>query len=234
MATIADRIAAVPPEVVEELRRFNTPTVSNAIETFNLRPRDSGCSMHQVKCLFPEFGAFVGFAATATMMSGQPGGRPRRVNRREYWEYLAAAPRPTLVVMQDLTDPPAGAYWGEVNTNIHRALGCSALVTNGSVRDLDEVRPQRFPIWAGAVTVSHAYAHLEDFGKAVKIGSLLIEPGALIHADQHGFVIVPHEIAARVPEAAREVERKERKIISLCGSAEFSIDQLDGLVHPDY
>src|SRR5579885_2730758 len=200
MSTTQPRFAAAP-ELIEELRRFPTPTIVNAIETFNVRPHDSGCSLHQVKCVFPELGVFVGYAATATIMSGQPGGKPRRVNRREYWEYLAASPRPTAVVMQDLTNPPAGAYWGEVNTNIHRALGCSGLVTNGSVRDLDEVRPQKFPMFAGAITVSHAFAHLEDFGKTVKIGSVLVSSGDLIHADQHGFVVVPHEIAERVPEA---------------------------------
>jgi len=233
MSTTQPSFAAAP-ELIEELRRFNTPTIANAVETFHVRPNDAGCSLHQVKCVFPELGVFVGFAATATILSGQPGGTPRRVNRRDYWEYLAASPRPTAVVMQDLTNPPAGAYWGEVNTNIHRALGCSGLVTNGSVRDLDEVRPQKFAMFAGAITVSHAYAHLEDFGKTVKIGNVLIASGDLIHADQHGFVVIPHEVAERVPEAARDLERKERTIIDLCRSSEFSIDRLDALVRADY
>ena len=221
-------------ELIAALRRFNSPTVANAVETFNIRPRTAGCSTQQVRSIFPEHGALVGFACTAVIMSARPPDKPRRVNRREYWEYLATAPGPKVLAMQDLTDPPAGAYWGEVNTNIHRALGCAGLVTNGSVRDLDEVRPQHFPMFAGGITVSHAYAHLEDFGKPVKIGDLLIEPGDLIHADQHGFVVVPSEIAEQVPDAAREVERKERIVISLCQAGDFSIDQLDKLVHPDY
>lgn len=221
-------------ELIDALRRFSSPTVANAVETFNVRPRNAGCSTQQVRCIFPEHGALVGFACTATIMSGRPPDQPRRVNRRSYWEYLAAAPRPKIIAMQDLTDPPAGAYWGEVNTNIHRALGCAGLVTNGSVRDLDEVRPQSFPVFAGCITVSHAYAHLEDFGKPVKIGELLVEPGDLIHADQHGFVVIPREIAPQVAEAAREVERKERIVISLCQSPDFSIDQLDKLIHQDY
>ena len=227
-------LPAVSPGLIEELRRFNSPTIANAIETFNVRPRNAGCTTQQVKCIFPEFGVLVGVASTATIMSGQPAAKPRKVNRCEYWEYLAAAPGPKLVVIEDLTDPPAGAYWGEVNTNIHRALGCVGLVTNGSVRDLDEVRPQHFPMFAGCVTVSHAYAHLEDFGKPVKIGNLVVEPGDLIHADLHGVVIVPREIAQRVPDAAREIERKERIVIDLCKSPTFSVDELDKLVHPDY
>lgn len=221
-------------EIIEALRRFNSPTVANAVETFNIRPRTAGCTTQQVRCIFPDLGVLVGFACTAIIKSGEAAEKPRRVDRRHYWEYLAAAPSPKVLAMQDLTDPPAGAYWGEVNTNIHRALGVAGLVTNGSVRDLDEVRPQCFPMFAGCVTVSHAYAHLEDFDKAVRIGHVLIQPGDLIHADQHGFVVVPREIAAHVPEAAREVERKERIVISLCQSADFSIDELDKLVHPDY
>lgn len=234
MDTAAQQLPVVSSDVIDALRRFNSPTIANAIETFGIRRRDEGCTMQQVRCIFPEYGVLVGFACTATMSSGQPPAKPRTVNRRDYWQYLAAAPGPKVVVMEDLTDPPAGAYWGEVNTNIHRALGCTGLVTNGSVRDLDEVRPQRFPMFAGAVTVSHAYAHLEDFGKAVKIGNLVVHPGDLIHADQHGFVVVPRDIAAQVPDAAREIERKERVIISLCQSPDFSIDHLDPLVHPDY
>lgn len=227
-------LAAVSPQTIEELRRFTSPTVANAIETFEIQRRGEGCSRHQVKCIFPECGVLVGFAATATILSGEPPSRPRNVDRREYWRYLAAAERPTVVVMQDLADPPAGAYWGEVNTNIHRALGCCGLITNGSVRDLEEVRPQNFPMFAGAITVSHTYAHLEGFGEPVKIGDLEVHPGDLLHADRHGFVVVPREIAARVPEAAREIERKERTIISLCGSPDFSIEKLDPLVHQDY
>lgn len=221
-------------EIIEALRRFNSPTVANAVETFNVRPRNAGCTKQQVRPIFPEHGVLVGFACTATIKSGEPPQKPRRVNRREYWEYLSAAPGPKVLAMQDLTDPPAGAYWGEVNTNIHRALGVAGLITNGSVRDLDEVRPQNFPMFAGCITVSHAYAHLEDFGKPVMIGDLLVQPGDLIHADFHGFVVVPREIAEQIPEAAREVERKERIVIGLCQSANFNIDELDKLVHPDY
>ena len=136
--------------------------------------------------------------------------------------------------MQDITDPPAGAYWGEVNTSIHRALGCMGLITNGSVRDLDEVRPQGFPMFAGCVTVSHAYAHLEDFARPVRIGNLLVQPGDLVHADKHGVVVVPHELAAEIPMAAARIEQQERVIIDLCQSQDFTIDKLDKLVAEGY
>lgn len=234
MSTASQHASLLPPGILDALRRINSPTVSNAIETFGIRPRDAGVSLHAVQCMFPEHGALVGYACTATIMSGQPAGPNRRVNRRDYWEYLAAAPDPRVIVMQDLTDPPAGAYWGEVNTNIHRALGCVGLVTNGSVRDLDEVQPQNFPMFAACVTVSHAFAHLEDFGRPVKIGNLLVNSGDIIHADKHGVVLIPAEIAAEIPAAAVRVEQRERVIIDLCRSPQFSIDALDKLVAESY
>ena len=221
-------------ELLAALRRLSSPTVANAIESFGVRVPEAGVSLGPLQCVFPEHGALVGYSCTALIASGQPAGPQRRVHRRAYWEYLAKTREPRVVVMQDLTDPPAGAFWGEVNTNIHRALGCTGLITNGSVRDLDEVRPQNFPMFAGCVTVSHAYAHLEDFARPVRIGNLLIQPGDLVHADKHGVVVIPGELASEIPAAARRIEQQERTIIDLCQSPHFSIDELDKLVGEGY
>ncbi len=221
-------------ELLSALRRLNSPTVANAVESFGVRVPDAGVSLGPMQCMFPEHGVLVGYACTALIASAQPAAQHRRVHRRAYWEYLAQARQPRVVVMQDITDPPAGAYWGEVNTNIHRALGCVGLITNGSVRDLDEVRPQNFPMFAACVTVSHAYAHLEDFARPVRIGNLLVQPGDLVHADKHGVVVIPHELAAEIPAAAARIEKQERTIIDLCQSPNFSIDELDKLVAEGY
>ncbi len=221
-------------ELLSALRRLNSPTVANAVESFGVRVPDAGVSLGPMQCMFPEHGVLVGYACTALIASGQPAAQHRRVHRRAYWEYLAQARQPRVVVMQDVTDPAAGAYWGEVNTNIHRALGCVGLITNGSVRDLDEVRPQNFPMFAACVTVSHAYAHLEDFARPVRIGNLLVQPGDLVHADKHGVVVIPHELAAEIPAAAARIEKQERTIIDLCQSPNFSIDELDKLVAEGY
>src|SRR5206468_12993659 len=128
-------------EHLEALRRLNTPTIANAIETFNVRPRNLGFTSPEIRCMFPEFEPIVGFAATATIMAEQPGEGTRKASRPEYWDYLAGVPAPRIAVIQDLDQPPAvGSFWGEVNANIHRALGCAGTITNGGVRDLDEVR----------------------------------------------------------------------------------------------
>lgn len=222
------------PEQFAELRSFNSPTISNAIETFDVRPRGEGCTDGRIRCLFPELGVVVAHACTAAIHSAQPGAAKRRVHRKDYWAFTRDMPGPKITVIQDLGETAAGAYWGEVNSNIHRSLGSLGVITNGTVRDLDEVRPLGFHLFAGAVTVSHAYAHLEDFNCPIRIFGMTVNPGDLIHADKHGAVIIPSEIAHLVADAARKVEAAERPIIALCQSPSFDLDQLDALVSPKY
>jgi regulator of RNase E activity RraA len=131
------------------------------------------------------------------------------------------------MVIHDLDDPPAvGSYWGEVQSNIHRALGCVGTVTDGSVRDLDEVRELGFHFFATHVSVSHAYVHLVDFGQPVKVGELTVHPGDLIHADQYGVLVIPHQVARDVVAAAAKVEQIERQIIDYCKSPDFDVEGL--------
>lgn len=215
------------PEELAALGRLNTPTIANAIETFNIRPRNAGFTGPEIRCMFPDFAPVVGYAATGTIMAEQPGEGNRSAPRPEYWRYVASLPAPRIVVVQDFDQPPAvGSFWGEVNANIHRALGCVGTITNGGVRDLDEVRAIDFQMLASAAIVSHAYVHLVDFGTPVKVGGLLIRSGDLVHADQHGAIVIPHDIAREVPAAAAEVERRERRIIDYCKSTGFTIDGL--------
>jgi regulator of RNase E activity RraA len=135
-----------------------------------------------------------------------------------------------VVVLHDLDDPPGiGAYWGEVQSNIHRALGCVGTVTDGSVRDLDEVHDLGFHFFAGGVAVSHAYVHLVDFGSPVEVGGLTVRPGDLLHGDQHGVLSIPLEIARDVADGVVQVERREREIIGYCQSRGFTREGLEAL-----
>lgn len=225
---------ALSAEEITELRRFTSPTIANVIETFDVRPRGEGVTGGGVCCVFPEFGAMVGCACTATILSGQPASAKRLISRSAYWEYVRRAPQPKIIVVQDLSDVPGGAYWGEVNANMHLALGAAGVITNGTVRDVDEVRGTGFHFFASGISVSHGFAHLEDFNRPVKLFGMMVQPGDLIHADGHGAVIIPAAIAHEVAAAARELERSERIIINLCRSAEFSIEALDKLISPEY
>jgi regulator of RNase E activity RraA len=212
---------------IEALRRWPTPAIANAIETFDVRPRGEGF-MLGVRCSFPELGPMVGYAATARIRAAERGGPESRALMARHWRNLAAQPAPRVAVIEDLDDPPAfGSFWGEVNANIHRALGCVGVVTNGGVRDLEEVRALGFHFFAGDVTPSHAWVHLVSAGGEVKVGGLAVQDGDLVHADRHGVVTIPHAIAREVPRAAAVVEARERRIIELCQSPQFSIEALE-------
>jgi len=214
------------PATLEALRRLSSPTVANAIETFNYRPRSEGFMRAEVRCMFPEFPPLVGYAATARIMASRPPDQERRITPERWWDYLLSLPTPRVVVIQDLDCPSLGAFWGEVQANIHRALGCIGAITDGGVRDLPEVAALGFAFFAAAVQVSHAYVHLVDFGGPVSVGGLLVRPGDLLHGDRHGVVQIPLELAARIPDAAGAVERQEREIIAACQGPDFTPERL--------
>ena len=207
-------------EQLGELRQYITPTVSNAIELFGVRKRTEGFMLPGIECRFPELGVMVGYAATATFRAWEPG--EQAVDMAAYYDHLLALPAPRVLVAQDLDDVPIGALVGEVNSSVHRALGCVGHVTNGGVRDLDECRSIGFHLFSGCVQVAHAYVHLEDFGQPVEVGGAMVRPGDLIHADQHGVCLVPHEVAPRLAQACREMEAAERPMVELARSSEFT------------
>lgn len=210
---------------LEELRRFNTPTISNAIETFNVRPRNVGFLPHKIRCLLPELGAIIGYAVTSQTMASPPEGSYPDLNA-DYLRYVAAAPGPKIAVGQDLDDPPGlGAQFGEVNTTIHKKLGCIGHITDGCPRDLDEVRALGFQLFGLNPCVSHAYVRLVDFGKPVKIAGVEIKPGDLLHADIHGVCVIPIEVAGELAEACREVERLERPLLEICRGDAFDLEE---------
>jgi regulator of RNase E activity RraA len=135
-----------------------------------------------------------------------------------------------VIVVHDLDDPRGqGAQWGEVQANIHKALGCVGVLTDGSVRDLDEVKALGFQFAAAHVSVSHAWVHMVDFGIPVKVGGLWIKPGDLVHADQHGATTIPIEIADKIPKAVADVEADERQIIGVCQAPGFTAQKLKDL-----
>jgi len=217
---------------LEALRVIPTPAVSNAIETFNVRPRTAGFMGPEVRQMFPALPPVIGYAVTARTVSAHRPGPKGPGSRAHYWRYIeSSGPGPRIAVVEDLDAPPAiGAFFGEVNSNIHRALGCVGAVTNSGIRDMDEVGVLGFPIWAGNVIVSHAYVHLVDFGTPVRVGGLVVQPGDLLLADRHGVIHIPLDIARDIPEAAHQIEVREKTIIRYCQSPEFTADGLADLV----
>jgi len=216
--------------VIDALRKISSPSIANAIETFNVRPRNQGFMSSEIRCLFPELGPLIGHAVTAVIRAEPQPLEGHRSSTFGWWDYVLSIPAPRVIVVHDLDEPRGqGAQWGEVQANIHKALGAVGAITDGSVRDLDEVRALGFQFAAAHVSVSHAYVHMVDFGLPVKLGGLWVKPGDLIHCDQHGAVTIPADLVPKVADAVRRVEADERKIIEVCQSREFSADKLKEL-----
>jgi regulator of RNase E activity RraA len=209
---------------LEALRRWPTCAVANAIELFNIRPRNEGFMLPEIKCVFPDLGPMIGYAVTGVISAES--GEGRRIPPPEWWKEIQKIPEPRVVVLHDIDRPVVGSFWGEVQGNTHKALGCVGTVTDGSVRDLDEVKELGFQFYSSCISVSHAYVHLVDVGIPVKVGGLVVKSGDIILGDKHGVISIPLEIARDVPKAAQMVEDWERVVINFCKSKEFNVEGL--------
>jgi 4-hydroxy-4-methyl-2-oxoglutarate aldolase len=216
------------PEQLEALRRLSTCAVSNAIETFDVRLRNAGFADASIRCIFGDFPPTVGYAATARVRTSVPPMQRTQLFRSyrlvECYSQNSAAPRCSG---RRCRETPWTWFLRRRSARQHiEPFGCVAVVTNGAVRDLPQVRSTGFQLFAGSVAVSHAYAHVFQFGTPVEIGGLRIEPGDLLHGDQHGILKVPFEIASHIPAVAGKLQEKEQRLIAMCRSDDFSLDRL--------
>ena len=218
------------PAQLEALRAWDTPTICNALELIVPARRATGFIRRPLIAPFPQMKPVVGFARTATIRSREPHPRTREEATRvrlAYYEHIAAPPLPSLAVLQDIDAPDGGfgAFWGEVQTHVHKGLGCIGVVTDGSVRDIDAMAPDFF-VLAGSVMPSHAHVHLVDIAVTVSVAGMVVSPGDLIHADRHGAVAIPPDAIAEIPKAAALLARREKVIIDASKQPGFSIERL--------
>ena len=216
--------------VLEALQALDTPTVCNALEVVAPKRRGYGYTVKPLVCTRPELGSMVGYARTATIRAMHPSdltSSEARAKQDAYYAYVAAGPRPAIMIVQDLDGDSRGygSWWGEVNSNIHKGLGCVGLVTDGSVRDLPDIA-EGFQMLADRVGPSHAFVHPVGFGTPVTVAGMRVDDGALVHADQHGAVVIPAEAAPKVPEAAALIARREAVIIQAAQQPDFDIERL--------
>lgn len=221
---------AITVELLARLRRVDTPTICNALELVVPERRAKGFTTRPFVVAHPELAPIVGFARTATIRAREPTSRSAAAMKQlrlDYYRYVAATPEaPTVVVIQDLDDPPGfGAFWGEVNTAVHKGLGCLGCVTNGSMRDLSQLAPG-FQLLAGSVVPSHAWVHIEAFAVDVEVHGMSVRHGDLVHADRHGAVVIPFEAAERLPEAIELCARREAPILAAARAPDFTVDKL--------
>lgn len=214
--------------LLDQLRSLSSCVVASTIETFGVRLRNKGFSDSRLHCIFDDLPPMLGYAATARIRTTDPPMEGRNYyDGGEWWDFLQKIPSPRVVVIEDLDKPPGlGAFIGEVHANILRALGCIGVVTNGAVRDLPQVRSTGFRMFAANVSVSHAYAHVFDFGGPVEIAGMSVVPGDLIHGDLHGVQTIPVEIAEQIPAKALQILQRRADLNSFCRSREFSLPNL--------
>ena len=219
-------------EQLDALRQIDSCMVANAVETFNVRLRNTGFTDGNIRCIFEDDRPMVGYAVTARLRSGEPpvkGGTYH--DRSDFWNSLAEIQAPRILVLQDMDNPPGrGAFIGDVHAAILKALGCVGYVTNGAVRELPAVREMGIQLFAGRVVVSHAYAHIFDIGAPVTVGGMEVKPGSLLHGDRHGVLTIPDQVAAAVPKMAQNLRLAENKVIEFCRSDSFSISKLSEII----
>ena len=215
-------------EALERLRQFDTCSLSNAIERLNLRPRNEGFVTGAVTCRFPHLPPVIGYAVTARMRSSAtPVDGKCYHEHPDFWRYFASLAGPKILVIQDADHAPGvGALLGEGYARISRALGGVACLTNGAVRDLKGIEALGYQLFAGSVSVSHAYAHVVDFGDPVEIGGLRISPGDLLHGDLHGVHMIPRSAASSLAPIAEQVLREDRELFELTEREDFSVATL--------
>lgn len=214
-------------ETFARLRALDSPTVANAIEAFKVRDRTVGYTGVDIRCLFPDLPVTLGYAVTATGDSTRPGSPKTREGLYRLWEAVANSPKPAVVVIKNVgPEIRRSCFCGDVMANTARALGAVGLITDGGVRDLEEVRALGFQFFALGAVVSHGNFGVLEVGALVEIDGLTISHGDLIHGDANGLVIIPDEIADQVPDEVERVRQSEAELIRYVNSAELSLEGL--------
>jgi 4-hydroxy-4-methyl-2-oxoglutarate aldolase len=214
-----------------QLKRWNTPTIYNGWEQITrLDPAAHAFNLEESRDFMPQMGPMVGYAVTVVV---EPSNRAHREARPEAWNeyrrYVASIPSPKIVCVQDLDKPRViGSFWGEVNSNMHRALGCVGTIVDGAIRDVDEMTNAGFKALARRLCVGHAHVHPVRWNGEVEVFGRKIAPGDLIHADKHGFLVIEPEAQPQIVEAARFMDANECQTVipAARNSAGLSADQI--------
>ncbi|MDP8922191.1 MAG: RraA family protein [Chloroflexota bacterium] len=212
------------PELLEKLRAIDTPTISNAIETFNVRDRNEGFTGYDVRCLFPQLGTMVGYAVTA-VGDNRPGDVAGRLAFFDWLRAIKDSPKPVVCVFQDVSpNPRISCCMGEVMATCAQKLGAIGLLTDGGVRDLAEVEALGFHYFAAGAVASHGNFAITRVGLPVKVSGVTIRPGDLIHADRNGALVIPDETAEELPNAVETIRQRERRVLDFTRSPDFNVE----------
>ena len=215
------------PAFLNLLRRVDTPTVCNAIEVAQGQRGFNAFTRGTMLCSAPQEPAIVGYARTAKIAAITPPIDPPetiKARRMDYYKYMSEAAMPAVAVIEDMDYPDCiGAYWGEINTTIHKGFGLSGALTNGVMRDLGDL-PSGFPVVAKSIGPSHGFVHVRDIGSTVSICGLSVSEGDLIHADQHGALVIPLDVIDTLEAAIEKLLSTERIVLDAARKKSFDFD----------
>lgn len=216
--------------LLELLRKVDTPTVCNAIEVAQGKRGFNGFTRGTMLPSDPNGGAMVGYARTAKIAAVSPPDEPPDVikkRRMDYYRHMAEGRRPAVTVIEDVDYPNCiGAYWGEINTTVHKGFGISGALTNGVMRDLGDL-PDGFPVVAGSIGPSHGFVHVTEIATPVTIFGLTVNDGDLIHADRHGAVVIPPEDIDQLEEAILKMLETEKLVLAPARAGDFDFEAFE-------
>jgi 4-hydroxy-4-methyl-2-oxoglutarate aldolase len=217
-------MSAITPETLSKLTKYDTPTICNLIELFDVRPRNTGYMDDRIRAVFPEMPPIVGFAATATFRSAAP---PRQgdvyAGLENQIEAFGTLSGPPIVVFQDLDEPTAAATFGEVMCTTYKTFGAVGLITSGTGRDIDQVRAIQFPVFTNGTTCAHGYCHTLQVHVPVHVGGIAVYPNDLLHADVNGVSTIPHDIVAELADIADAFVAAEMVILDVLRSGNATV-----------
>jgi regulator of RNase E activity RraA len=209
----------VSAEELKLLAQYDTPTIANVIELFEVRPRSAGFMDKRIRACFPEMPPIVGYAATATMRTAYARAEGAvYASIDEQVARFAELPGPAIVVFQDIDDPPVGATFGEIMCASYQCFGALGIVTSGPARDLDQVRRLGFAAFSDGIVSAHSYSHITSIHQTVRVGGTEVRPGDLLHADANGVCSIPDEIASEAAHVAAEYVAAEAVVIDYAKS----------------
>ena len=216
--------AGLSPQQLAALAKYDTPTVCNVIELFDVRPRNQGYMNHTIKACFPKLPPMVGYALTSTFRSmAPPRGGDVYASLDKQIEQFDKMAGPPVIVFQDLDEPTAAATFGEVMCTTYQAFGAAGLITSGTGRDLDQVEALRFPAFTAGTACAHGYCHILSVGIPVTVGGIVVHNGDLLHGDLNGVTTIPHEIASEVADACKEFMACEDLILGYVKGKDITV-----------
>lgn len=216
--------------LLDLLQKVDTPTVCNAIEVAQGKRGFDAFTRGTMLCSDPDAGAMVGYARTAKIAAVSPPEEPAdviRARRMDYYRHMAGAEGPAVAVVEDVDFPHCiGAYWGEINTTVHKGFGLAGALTNGVMRDLGDL-PEGFPVVAGSVGPSHGFVHVKEVATPVSIFGLAINDGDLVHADRHGALVIPADVIGGLEQAILKLLETEKLVLEPARQPGFDFEAFE-------